>query len=89
MFERRVVGTTPDQLRALATWFVEREVIEVVMESTAQCWRPVWEVLEQVWHPARRTGATRPSSGALHLAQAQSNQGRAVGKRIFPDMGNW
>ena len=36
VFERRVVGTTPDQLRALATWFVEREVDEVVMESTAQ-----------------------------------------------------
>lgn len=86
VFERRVVGTTPDQLRALATWFVEREVDEVVMESTAQYWRPVWEVLEQVWHPARRTGATAgPSSGALHLAQAQSNQGPRGRKRDFPD----
>ena len=86
VFERRVVGTTPDQLRALATWFVEREVDEVVMESTAHAWRPVWEVLEQVWHPARRTGATAgPSSGALHLAQAQSNQGPRGRKRDFPD----
>ena len=35
-FERRMVGTTPAQLRALADWLVEREVEEVVMESTAQ-----------------------------------------------------
>jgi hypothetical protein len=35
-FERRKVGTSPTQLRALAEWFVEREVEEVVMESTAQ-----------------------------------------------------
>ena len=41
VFERRLVGTTPDQLRALVTWLVERDVEEVVMESTAQYWRPV------------------------------------------------
>ena len=45
-FERLKVGTTPVQLRALAEWLVEREVEEVVMESTAQYWRPVWEALE-------------------------------------------
>ena len=44
VFERRLVGTTPEQLRALAAWLVEGEVEEVVMESTAQYWRPVWEV---------------------------------------------
>ena len=46
-FERRMVGTSPDQLRALAAWLVEAEVDEVVMESTAQYWRPVWETLER------------------------------------------
>ena len=46
-FERRQVGTSPAQLRALAEWLVEREVEEVVMESTAQYWRPVWEALER------------------------------------------
>jgi transposase len=35
-FDRHVVGSTPDQLRALADWLVEHEVEEVVMESTAQ-----------------------------------------------------
>jgi hypothetical protein len=34
-FERLKVGTSPAQLRALADWLVEREVEEVVMESTA------------------------------------------------------
>jgi hypothetical protein len=37
-------------LRALADWLVEREVDEVVMESTAQYWRPVWEPLLGVGH---------------------------------------
>jgi transposase len=45
-FERLTVGTSPAELRALAAWLVEREVEEVVMESTAQYWRPVWEALE-------------------------------------------
>src|SRR5919109_86483 len=39
-FERLKVGTSPAELRALADWLVEREVEEVVMESTAQYWRP-------------------------------------------------
>ena len=46
-FERRMVSTSPAQLRALAEWLVEHEVEEVVMESTAQYWRPVWETLER------------------------------------------
>ena len=75
-FERLKVGTTPADLRALADWLVERQVEEVVMESTAQYWRPVWEALERHWRPPRRNrdGAS-PLSGTLHLAQAQSNRG--------------
>ena len=77
-FEHHKVGTSPDELRALAGWLVERQVDEVVMESTAQYWRPVWEALELHWRRPRRThdGAS-PLSGTLHLAQAQSNRGTA------------
>jgi transposase len=54
-FERLKGGTSPVQLRALAEWLVDRAVDEVVMESTAQYWRPVWEALERYWRPTRRT----------------------------------
>jgi len=85
-FERRKVGTSPAELRALAGWLVDRQVDEVVMESTAQYWRPVWEALELHWRRPRRThdGAS-PLSGTLHLAQAQSNRGTGGRKRDFPD----
>lgn len=85
-FERRVVGTSPDQLRTLAEWLVALDVEEVVMESTAQYWRPVWEALERYWTPRRqaRPGG-EPIAGRLHLAQAQSNRGAAGRKKDFPD----
>jgi hypothetical protein len=85
-FERRMFGSSPDQLRSLATWLLEQEVEEVVMESTAQYWKPVWEALERYWKPLRqkREDASR-RSGTLHLAQAQSNRGRRGRKRDFPD----
>jgi len=85
-FERRMVGTSPDQLRALAEWFVVDEVDEVVMESTAQYWRPVWETLERYWQPIRRTREGAGAlAGTLHLAQAQSNRGARGRKKDFPD----
>ncbi len=85
-FERRRVGTSPDQLRGLAEWLLEHDVDEVVMEATAQYWRPVWETLERYWTPVRRRreGAS-PISGTLHLAQAQSNRGPGGRKKDFPD----
>jgi len=85
-FERRMFGGNPEQLRSLAAWLIEQEAEEVVMESTAQYWRPVWEALERYWKPLRekRAGASR-RSGTLHLAQAQSNRGRRGRKRDFPD----
>src|SRR6266545_3835473 len=85
-FERRMFGSNPDQLRSLAAWLLEQEVEEVVMESTAQYWKPVWEALERYWKPIRekREGAGR-RSGTLHLALAQSNRGRRGRKRDFPD----
>jgi len=85
-FDRRQFGTSPGELRALAAWFLEREVEEVVMESTAQYWRPVWDTLERDWQPSRRARAEAgPTAGALHLAQAQSNHGPRGRKQDFPD----
>ena len=85
-FERRMFASNPEELRSLAAWLHEREVEEVVMESTAQYWRPVWEALERYWKPLRqkREGAGR-KSGTLHLAQAQSNRGPRGRKKDFPD----
>jgi len=85
-FERRQYGSTPSQLRSLAAWLVERQVEEVVMESTAQYWKPVWATLERYWKPLQqgRAGA-RPMSGMLHLAQAQSNRGPRGRKNDFAD----
>ena len=48
-FERRKVGTSPSELCRLAEWLVAEQVEEVVMESTAQYWRPVWATLERLW----------------------------------------
>jgi len=70
-YERMQFGTVDSQLRALAQWLKQREVQEVVMESTAQYWKPVWRQLE---------GQCR-----LFLAQAQSNRAPRGRKRDFAD----
>jgi hypothetical protein len=60
-FARRMFGNNPEKLRSLAAWIVEQEAEEVVMESTAQYWKPVWEALERYWKALRekREGARR------------------------------
>ncbi len=85
-FERIRYGSNPEQLRLLVAWLIEHEVEEVVMESTAQYWKPVWGALERYWKPScqKREGAG-PMSGTLHLAQARSNRGRRGRKKDFPD----
>jgi len=85
-FERRQLGSNPAQLRLLADWLLEQQVQEVVMESTAQYWKPVWAALERYWKPIcqKREGAG-PMSGTLHLAQAQSNRARRGRKNDFAD----
>jgi transposase len=70
-FECRRFGTTVSELHHLSAWLQERAVREVVMESTAQYWRPVWLALE---------GQCR-----LHLAQARSNRGLRGRKTDFRD----
>src|SRR5499433_2828265 len=85
-FERRMFGSNPEQLRSLAAWLVEQEAEEVVMESTAQYWKPVWGALERYWKPLReKREDARRKAGTLHLAQALSNRGRRGRKRDFVD----
>ena len=85
-FERRLFGSNPEQLRLLAEWLIEQQVEEVVMESTAQYWKPVWGALERYWKPIRQKREdASPMSGTLHLAQALSNRGRRGRKNDFRD----
>src|SRR5438067_3106140 len=85
-FERRWFGGNPEQLQRLAEWLIEQQVEEVVMESTAQYWKPLWSALERYWKPScqNREGAGK-MSGTLHLAQALSNRGRRGRKKDFRD----
>jgi hypothetical protein len=80
--ERRWYGSNPEQWQLLAEWLTEQPVEEVVMESTAPYWKPVWGTLERDWKPSceKREGAGR-MSGTLHLAQALSHRGRRGGAR--------
>jgi len=73
-FERCKFGGSPSDLRTMAQWLIDKGVQEVVMESTAQYWRPVWQALEQHWQPecrklggggAAASGAGRIQSGAV------------------------
>jgi transposase len=70
-FERKKFGTVDSELRALTEWLKQHDVREVVMESTAQYWKPVWRQLEP-WFK-------------LHLAQAQSNRAPRGRKSDFRD----
>jgi transposase len=45
-YEQRKFGTTRAEIQHLEAWLRAHQVSEVVMESTAQYWRPVWHGLE-------------------------------------------
>jgi transposase len=45
-YEKRKFGTTRAEIQPLEAWLRTQAVREVVMESTAQYWRPVWYGLE-------------------------------------------
>ena len=45
-YVKRTFGTTRSEIEHLAAWLGSHAVREVVMESTAQYWRPVWYRLE-------------------------------------------
>ena len=68
---RRKFGTTVAEIRHLAAWLAEHKVERVVMESTAQYWRPVWLGLEPHF--------------VLHLAQPLSNAAPRGRKTDFAD----
>ena len=70
-FQRRKFGADAAELKQLQQWLAEQEVREVVMESTAQYWKPVWQSLEEHFR--------------LHLAQAHSNRAPKGRKRDFSD----
>jgi transposase len=70
-FERRKFGAGAGDLRLLEAWLAQQGVKEVVMESTAQYWKPVWQALEGKYK--------------LELAQAHSNKAPKGRKRDFAD----
>lgn len=69
--QRRRFATTTAELSHLAAWLQSEGVVDVVMESTAQYWKPVWRALEPHFQ--------------LHLAQAQSNKAPHGRKHDFGD----
>ena len=70
-WKRSKFGATRAELGRLAEWLRQHGVREVVMESTAQYWKPVWMELE---------GGFR-----LHLAQALSTRGPRGRKTDYRD----
>jgi transposase len=70
-WEQRKFGSTTAELTHLLSWLQQRQVQEVVMESTAQYWKPVWYVLEGHFQ--------------LRLAQAWSNRAPRGKKTDFKD----
>ena len=71
-FDCRRVGAGHAERIHLVSWLQQRGVTEVVMESTAQYWKPVWLDLE-------------PHFPKLHLAQAHSNRAPRGRKNDFRD----
>ena len=71
-FECRRFGAGSSERSHVVAWLRERNVMEVVMESTAQYWKPVWLDLE-------------PHFAKLHLAQAHSNRAPKGRKNDFGD----
>ena len=71
VLEQRRFATTTVDLSHLAAWLQSAGVGHVVMESTAQYWKPVWRELEPHFR--------------LHLAQAQSNKAPHGRKHDFGD----
>src|SRR3981189_2119299 len=68
---KRTFGSNAGELKHLAAWLIAHGVTQVVMESTAQYWKPVWLALEKDFD--------------LHLAQAQSNAGPGGRKLDYVD----
>lgn len=70
--ERRRFGAGAQERKHVIQWLLQQGVQEIVMESTAQYWKPVWMDLEQDFKK-------------LHLAQAHSNKAPKGRKHDFGD----
>lgn len=70
-WKRRKFGATVPELQRLREWLGAEGVQEVVMESTAQYWKPVWIALEGEFE--------------LQLTQARSNKAPRGRKSDFAD----
>ena len=68
----RRFGSSATERAHLVAWLQAEGAAEVVMESTAQYWKPIWLDLE-------------PHFKALHLAQAHSNKAPKGRKNDFAD----
>jgi len=72
-YQKRKFGTTHAEIQHLEAWLRAQGVSEVVMESTAQYWRPVWYGLEPLFrlhltHPLK-TRAPRGRKSDFRDAQ--------------------
>src|SRR3989442_11863422 len=78
-FERRWYGSNPEQLRVLSDWLIEQQVEEVVMESTAQYWKPVWSAGAVLEADVSESGRCRPDvrNTASGASLVQSRAARA------------
>jgi len=85
-FERRMFGSSPEQLRSLAAWLLEQEAEEVVMESTAQYWKPVWGALERYLEAVTREARRRKAEVWNVASGSSAIEPRTSGrKKDFPD----
>jgi transposase len=74
VLQRRRFQTTASEREQLVAWLKNHGVQEIVMESTAQYWKPIWLDLE-------------PHFGKLHVAQAHSNRAPKGRRNDFGDAG--
>ena len=67
------------------------EVEEVVMESTAQYWKPVWGALERYWKPGcqKREGAGPTVGNARIWRRHSRTAGGADARTISPTPNGW
>src|SRR6266550_5754558 len=80
MFIKRCMfGSNPEQLRSLAAWLIEQEAEEVVMESTAQYWIPVWGMLGRYLEADTREARRRKAEVRNVASGAGAVQSRTTG----------
>jgi hypothetical protein len=93
-YEQRQFGTTRSEIEHAAAWLQHEGVSEVVMESTAQYWRPVWYGLERhfklhLTHPLKtRAPVGGPLGGRRFGRELHSGRGRTELAVADPDPGS-